>query len=124
MTDALDAHIDLWRAHMERHSTVTTTDVDELEAAGARGRVVGELFSAVAGWARRARRSAAGRAEDRRAHRVGASDRERAHRGIDAELGAQEWRTDDLFALVRRAASIRDGAATIRADGRDDCFES
>lgn len=26
--------------------------------------------------------------------------------------------------VSRRAASIRDGAATIRADGRDDCFES
>lgn len=31
MTDALDTQIDLWRAHMERHATVTTTDVDELE---------------------------------------------------------------------------------------------
>ena len=31
MTDALDTQIDLWRAHMERHATITTTDVDELE---------------------------------------------------------------------------------------------
>jgi len=31
MTDALDTQIDLWRAHMERRATVTTTDVDELE---------------------------------------------------------------------------------------------
>jgi len=31
MTDALDTQIDLWRAHMERHATVATTDVDELE---------------------------------------------------------------------------------------------
>ncbi len=31
MNDALDTQIDLWRAHMERRATVTTTDVDELE---------------------------------------------------------------------------------------------
>ena len=31
MTDALDTQIDLWRAHMERHATITTTEVDELE---------------------------------------------------------------------------------------------
>lgn len=31
MTDALDTQIDLWRVHMERRSTVNSTDVDELE---------------------------------------------------------------------------------------------
>ena len=30
---------------------------------------------------------------------------------------------DPSAATRRRAAAIRDGAATIRADGRDDCFE-
>ncbi|NTV39159.1 MAG: hypothetical protein HGA51_04270 [Demequinaceae bacterium] len=31
MSDSLDTQIDLWRAHMERRTTVDTADVDELE---------------------------------------------------------------------------------------------